>query len=105
MIAMYISKMDVSSAKARAMAMGELLSNVTSLEIHTLWFFLLYCMVCNFMDSMLAADITPQHVSIPGLILWKSIEMPNNEASTSTDLSTPSELCICLQSDLLSGFK
>lgn len=36
MIASYISKLDVSSAEAREMAMGGLLANVTPFDIHAL---------------------------------------------------------------------
>lgn len=77
MITISISKLDVSSAEARAMAIEGLLSDVTSFDIYVLWVFLLYCVVYNFIDSMLAADITPQHVSIPGLILWKNAQAHN----------------------------
>lgn len=73
------------------------------------WGFLLYCMVYNFMDSILAADMHccmfQLQASYYGKVPRHIIKTPNNEASTSTDLSTSSELYICLQSDLLSGFK
>lgn len=67
----------VPSAEARAMAIGGLLSNITPFDAYAFYVFLLSCMVHNFMLSMLAVDIIPQHVSVSGSIQWKSAQAYN----------------------------